>query len=61
MVVKMQGILKRIVFNKNLDVYVNKETGEVLEFTGLIDKNGYKKYTDSEKKVTLLRHIKETQ
>ena len=50
---------KGFVFNKNLDVYVNKETGEVLEYTGLIDKNGYKKYTDSEKKVTLLRHIKE--
>lgn len=50
---------KGFVFDKDLDAYINKETGEVLEYTGLIDKNGYKKYTDGEKKVTLLRHIKE--
>lgn len=50
---------KGFVFDKGLDAYINKETGEVLEYTGLIDKFGYKKYTDSEKKVTLLRHIKD--
>lgn len=50
---------KGFVFDKGIDVYINKETGEVLEYTGLIDKFGYKKYTDSKKEVTLLRHIKE--
>ncbi len=50
---------RKFIFEKGLDAYINKETGEVLEYTGLIDKNGYKKYADNEKKVTLLRHIKE--
>ena len=50
---------KGFVFNKDLNVYINKETGEVLEYTGLIDRNGYKKYTDTQKHTTILRHIKE--
>lgn len=50
---------KGFEYNKNLDIYMSKETGEVLEYNGLIDKNGYKKYTNMRKSITILRHIKE--
>ena len=44
---------------KELDVYYEKETGEVLEYKGLIDKNGYKKYANNDKSKTVRRHIHE--
>ena len=31
----------------------------MIKYTGLIDKNGYKKYTNTEKDIVLRRHIKE--
>ena len=46
-------------YNKELDIYVEKETGEVLNYTGLIDRNGYKKYQNIDKSKKILRHIKE--
>lgn len=50
---------KGFEYNKDSDIYMNKETGEVLEYNGLIDKNGYKKYINAQKSITILRHIKE--
>ena len=44
---------------KELDVYYEKETGEVLEYKGLIDKNGYKTYTNLDKTKKVRRHIHE--
>lgn len=46
-------------YNKELDVYVEKETGEILEYNGLIDKLGYKKYQNLSKTKIVRRHIKE--
>lgn len=46
-------------YNKELDVYVEKQTGEILEYKGLIDRNGYKKYQNSDKTKIIRRHIKE--
>ncbi len=46
-------------YNKDLDVYVEKETGEVLEYSGLIDRNGYKKYENIDKTKVVRQHIKE--
>ena len=46
-------------YNKELNVYVEKETGEVLEYDGLIDKNGYKVYRNMDKTKIIRRHIKE--
>lgn len=46
-------------YNKELDVYVEKETGEILEYNGLIDKLGYKKYQNLNKTKIVRRHIKE--
>lgn len=46
-------------YNKKLDVYVEKETGEILEYNGLIDKLGYKKYQNLNKTKIVRRHIKE--
>ena len=46
-------------YEKDLNVYVEKETGEVLEYNGLIDRDGYKKYQNADKTKTLRRHIKE--
>ena len=40
-------------------MYYEKETGEVLEYKGLIDKNGYKKYANNDKSKTVRRHIHE--
>lgn len=45
--------------NKESDLYVEKETGEILEYKGLIDRNGYKKYENSDKTKIVRRHLKE--
>ena len=44
---------------KEEDIYYEKETGEVLEYKGLIDKNGYKKYENNDKTKIVRRHIHE--
>ena len=44
---------------KELNIYYEKETGEVLEYKGLIDKNGYKKYENTDKTKVVRRHIHE--
>ena len=46
-------------YDKELDIYVEKETGEVLEYKGKIDKLGYKTYTNESKTKIVRRHIKE--
>lgn len=46
-------------YNKELDVYIEKETGEVLEYNGLIDKLGYKKYQNLDKTKIVRRHLHE--
>lgn len=46
-------------YNKELDIYVERETGEVLEYKGLIDKLGYKKYQNLDKTKIVRRHIHE--
>ena len=42
---------------KELDIYYEKETGEVLEYKGKIDRNGYKTYINNTKDKILRRHI----
>ena len=44
---------------KELDIYYDKTDGEVLEYKGLIDKLGYKKYENTEKTKVIRRHIHE--
>jgi transposase len=44
---------------KEKDIYVDKNDGEVLEYKGLIDKLGYKKYENSDKTKIVRRHIHE--
>ena len=44
---------------KELDIYYEKETGEVLEYKGLVDKNGYKTYINLDKTKLVRRHIHE--
>lgn len=44
---------------KEQDIYYEKETGEVLEYNGLIDKLGYKKYQNGDKRKIVRRHIHE--
>ena len=44
---------------KDLDIYFEKETGEVLEYNGQLDKNGYKKYENTDKTKIIRRHIHE--
>lgn len=46
-------------YNKELDIYVEKSTGEVLKYSGLIDKNGYKTYRNLDKTKVVRRHIHE--
>lgn len=46
-------------YNKSLDLYFEKSTGEVLEYSGLIDKNGYKTYRNLDKTKIVRRHIHE--
>lgn len=50
---------RKYEYVKELDIYYEKETGEVLEYNGLIDKLGYKKYQNIDKKKTVRRHIHE--
>ena len=44
---------------KELDIYYEKATGEVLEYRGNIDRNGYKKYENIDKTKVQRRHIHE--
>lgn len=44
---------------KEQDVYMEKTSGEILEYKGLIDKLGYKKYENEDKTKIIRRHIKE--
>ena len=44
-------------YNKEYDVYVDKETGEVLEYSGKIDRLGYKTYINLDKDKIVRRHI----
>ena len=46
-------------YNKELDLYIEKSTGEILEYKGNIDRNGYKKYENNDKTKKVMRHIKE--
>ena len=46
-------------YKKELDIYVETETGEVLEYSGLVDRNGYKKYQNLDKTKIVRRHLKE--
>lgn len=50
---------RKYEYNKDLDIYVEKETGEVLEYKGLIDRNGYKTYQNLDKTKKVRRHIHE--
>ena len=44
---------------KELDIYYDKKDGEVLEYKGIIDKQGYKKYKNTDKTKVIRRHIHE--
>ncbi len=46
-------------YNKELDVYVERETGEILEYTKHVNKLGYKLYSNIDKSKKKLRHINE--
>ena len=46
-------------YNKELDIYIEKDSGEVLEYNGLIDKLGYKKYQNLDKTKIVRRHLHE--
>ena len=50
---------RKYEYVKEKDIYYEKETGEVLEYNGLIDKLGYKKYQNSDKTKIIRRHIHE--
>lgn len=49
----------KYVYVKEEDIYYDKETGEVLEYHGLIDRLGYKKYQSMDKTKVMRRHIHE--
>ena len=50
---------RKYEYVRELDIYYEKETGEVLEYNGLIDKLGYKKYQNNDKIKIVRRHIHE--
>ncbi len=50
---------KNYKYNEELDIYIEESTGEVLEYNGLVDRLGYKKYENSDKTKIIRRHIKE--
>ena len=50
---------RKYEYVKEEDIYYEKETGEVLEYNGLIDRLGYKKYQNSDKTKIIRRHIHE--
>ena len=49
----------KYIYIKDEDYYMNKETGEVLVYDGLIDRNGYKQYKSYDRTIVIRRHIKE--
>ena len=50
---------RKYEYVSDLDIYYEKSTGEVLEYNGLIDRLGYKKYQNSDKTKIVRRHIHE--
>ena len=48
----------KFYYDNELDIYVERKTGEVLEYDGLIDRNGYKQYRNMNKTKIVRRHIK---
>ena len=50
---------RKYEYIKELDIYCEKETGEILEYKGLIDKLGYKNYQNEDKTKVVRRHIHE--
>ena len=50
---------KKYMYNKEQDYYIEIETGEVLEYKGNINRDGYKTYTNEQKDKKILRHIHE--
>lgn len=50
---------KEFDYIKETDIFVNKKTGEVLEYHGKIDRLGYKTYSNMSKDIQLTRHIRE--
>ena len=50
---------KKYEYKEEQDVYIEKETGEVLEYTKHIDKLGYKIYANLDKSKKIRRHIEE--
>ena len=50
---------RKYEYVKELDIYYEKSTGEVLEYNGLIDRLGYKKYQNNDKTKIVRRHIHE--
>lgn len=46
-------------YDNELDIYVERKTGEILEYDGLIDRNGYKQYRNINKTKKVRRHIHE--
>ena len=50
---------RKYEYVKELDIYYEKTTGEVLEYNGLIDRLGYKKYQNTDKTKIVRRHIHE--
>ena len=50
---------KKYEYIKELDIYYEKETGEILEYKDVIDRNGYKKYENTDKTKITRRHIRE--
>ena len=50
---------RKYEYVKELDIYYEKETGVVLEYKGVIDKLGYKKYENTDKTKVVRRHIHE--
>ena len=50
---------RKYEYVKEQDIYFEKATGEILEYNGLIDKLGYKKYQNNDKTKIVRRHIHE--
>lgn len=46
-------------YEKELDIYFDKNDGEILKYSGLIDRNGYKIYRNIDKTKIIRRHIHE--
>ena len=50
---------RKYEYVNEMDIYYEKETGEVLEYNGSIDRLGYKKYQNLDKTKVVRRHIHE--